>query len=75
MRTAKLVVLGSINADHILNIDQFPQPGETVTGHHYQLAFGGKEQTRRLLLGAVAQTPYLLLVLGKIVPAKISLTS
>lgn len=42
MRTAKLVVLGSINADHILNIDQFPQPGETVTGHHYQLAFGGK---------------------------------
>ncbi|PLB91100.1 ribokinase, partial [Klebsiella pneumoniae] len=28
----KLVVLGSINADHILNLDAFPTPGETVTG-------------------------------------------
>ncbi len=43
MKTAgKLVVLGSINADHILNLDAFPTPGETVTGHHYQVAFGGK---------------------------------
>ncbi|KAA5736030.1 ribokinase, partial [Acinetobacter baumannii] len=32
MKTAgKLVVLGSINADHILNLDAFPTPGETVT--------------------------------------------
>ncbi len=32
MKTAgKLVVLGSINADHILNLDAFPTPGET--GH------------------------------------------
>ena len=49
MKTAgKLVVLGSINADHILNLEAFPTPGETVTGHHYQVAFGGKGQTRRL---------------------------
>jgi ribokinase len=41
MKTAgKLVVLGSINADHILNLDAFPTPGETVTGNHYQVAFG-----------------------------------
>lgn len=26
METGKLVVLGSINADHILNIEQFPRP-------------------------------------------------
>ena len=37
-----LVVLGSINADHILNLQSFPTPGETVTGNHYQVAFGGK---------------------------------
>jgi len=43
MKTAgKLVVLGSINADHILNLNAFPTPGETVTGTHYQVAFGGK---------------------------------
>ena len=35
-----LVVLGSINADHILNLQSFPTPGETVTGNHYQVAFG-----------------------------------
>lgn len=48
MKTAgKLVVLGSINADHILNLESFPTPGETVTGHHYQVAFGGKGLTSR----------------------------
>ncbi|MBG6249372.1 MULTISPECIES: ribokinase [Symbiopectobacterium] len=42
MKTGKLVVLGSINADHILNLAHFPQPGETVIGKQYQVAFGGK---------------------------------
>ena len=42
MATGKLVVLGSINADHILNIEQFPRPGETVIGKQYKVAFGGK---------------------------------
>lgn len=38
----QLVVLGSINVDHILNVPAFPQAGQTITGQHYQLAFGGK---------------------------------
>lgn len=38
----QLVVLGSINVDHILNVPQFPHVGQTVTGQQYQLAFGGK---------------------------------
>ncbi|KER01593.1 ribokinase [Photorhabdus temperata] len=42
MGTAKLAVLGSINADHILNLESFPRPGETVIGKQYQIAFGGK---------------------------------
>ena len=47
MKTAgNLVVLGSINADHILNLESFPTPGETVTGNHYQVAFGGKGANR-----------------------------
>lgn len=75
MRTAKLVVLGSINADHILNIDQFLNREKRSQGTIISSLSAVREQTRRLLLGAVAQTPYLLLVLGKIVPAKISLTS
>lgn len=56
MKTAgKLVVLGSINADHILNLDAFPTPGETVTGHHYQVAFGGKGANGRLPPDAAGQ--------------------
>lgn len=52
MKTAgKLVVLGSINADHILNLESFPAPGETVTGHHYQVAFGGKGANQAVAAG------------------------
>ncbi|MBF7682532.1 ribokinase [Acinetobacter sp. B5B] len=38
----KLVVLGSINADHILRLEHFPHPGQTLHGESYQVAFGGK---------------------------------
>ncbi|EMF4355835.1 ribokinase [Providencia rettgeri] len=51
MATAKLVVLGSINADHILNVKQFPQPGETVRGDHYQVEFGGKGANQAVAAG------------------------
>ena len=52
MKTAgKLVVLGSINADHILNLESFPTPGETVTGQHYQVAFGGKGANQAVAAG------------------------
>lgn len=52
MKTAgKLVVLGSINADHILNLEHFPTPGETVTGNQYQVAFGGKGANQAVAAG------------------------
>lgn len=49
--TGKLVVLGSINADHILNLEHFPTPGETVTGQGYQVAFGGKGANQAVAAG------------------------
>ena len=52
MKTAgNLVVLGSINADHILNLESFPAPGETVTGNQYQVAFGGKGANQAVAAG------------------------
>ena len=52
MKTAgNLVVLGSINADHILNPESFPTPGETVTGNQYQVAFGGKGANQAVAAG------------------------
>ncbi|ELY2671229.1 ribokinase [Cronobacter sakazakii] len=47
----QLVVLGSINADHILNLEAFPAPGETVTGSQYQVAFGGKGANQAVAAG------------------------
>ncbi|EOV9549856.1 ribokinase [Cronobacter sakazakii] len=47
----QLIVLGSINADHILNLEAFPAPGETVTGSQYQVAFGGKGANQAVAAG------------------------
>ncbi|PHM58730.1 ribokinase [Xenorhabdus sp. KK7.4] len=51
MSVAKLAVMGSINVDHILNIKFFPQPGETVQGKQYQVAFGGKGANQAVAAG------------------------
>lgn len=50
-KAEKLVVLGSINADHILNLNNFPTPGETVIGQDYQVAFGGKGANQAVAAG------------------------
>ncbi|NRA52771.1 MAG: ribokinase [Gammaproteobacteria bacterium] len=39
---SKLVVLGSVNADHVLEVATFAQPGETLLGHGYRIIPGGK---------------------------------
>ncbi|PHM30631.1 ribokinase [Xenorhabdus innexi] len=51
MRMGKLTVMGSINVDHILNLKSFPQPGETVQGTEYQVAFGGKGANQAVAAG------------------------
>ncbi|AHG74881.1 Ribokinase [Mannheimia varigena USDA-ARS-USMARC-1296] len=38
----KFTVLGSINADHVISVPYFAKPGETLTGHSYHIAYGGK---------------------------------
>ena len=37
-----LTVLGSINADHVISVPHFAKPGETLLGHNYHIAYGGK---------------------------------
>lgn len=50
-KNGRLAVLGSINADHILNLNQFPRPGETVIGKQYYVAFGGKGANQAVAAG------------------------
>lgn len=42
MARKPLIVLGSVNADHILQVKDLPRAGETVTGHGYRVVPGGK---------------------------------
>lgn len=42
MQDKKILVLGSINADHVMLVEQFPRPGETVAGSSYSIFAGGK---------------------------------
>lgn len=47
----KLVVLGSVNADHVLSVPRFPKPGETLTGSDYHIAYGGKGANQAVAAG------------------------
>jgi len=47
----KVVVLGSINIDHVLQVPHFPRPGETLSGTHYQMSFGGKGANQAVAAG------------------------
>jgi ribokinase len=38
----QLTVLGSVNADHVIKVDHFPRPGETLHGQSYAVIAGGK---------------------------------
>ncbi|MCL6270876.1 ribokinase [Sansalvadorimonas sp. 2012CJ34-2] len=38
----KIIVLGSVNADHVIQTPKLPRPGETVAGTSYQVIPGGK---------------------------------
>ena len=37
------MILGSVNADDILNAAHFP-PGETISGNHFKMVFGKANQ-------------------------------
>jgi len=47
----KMVVLGSINIDHVLQVPHFPRPGETLSGTHYQMSYGGKGANQAVAAG------------------------
>ncbi|PTU03209.1 ribokinase, partial [Pseudomonas sp. HMWF031] len=37
-----IINFGSINIDHVYQVDHFVQPGETLASTHYQTLLGGK---------------------------------
>lgn len=66
MSSKKLIVLGSVNIDHILNVSDFPKPGETLAGSSYQFSFGGKGANQTVAAGRLgANIQFLLTAVGE----------
>jgi uncharacterized protein (TIGR03437 family) len=40
--SARIIVVGSLNMDFVVQVERLPAPGETVTGHGFQMTPGGK---------------------------------
>ena len=51
----KIVVLGSVNADHVIQTPKLPRPGETVAGSHYQVIPGGKGANQAVACALISQ--------------------
>ncbi len=60
----KLVVLGSTNIDHILNVPYFLAPGETLSAHQYQVALGGKGANQAVAAGRAGANIQFITALG-----------
>lgn len=60
----KLVVLGSTNIDHILNVPYFLAPGETLSAHQYQVAMGGKGANQAVAAGRAGANIQFITALG-----------
>jgi len=46
-----IIVVGSLNLDFVARIDKLPRPGETVSGHAFQMLPGGKGANQAYAVG------------------------
>lgn len=61
----RLTVLGSVNADHVLNIPRFPQAGETLSGSGYQVIAGGKGANQAMAAARMGASLALIAMVGE----------
>ena len=55
----QITVVGSLNMDFVVSVERLPAPGETVTGHDFQMLPGGKGANQACAagkLGAAGRT-------------------
>ena len=45
-----VINFGSINIDHVYQVEHFVQPGETIASHNYQQLLGGKGANQSIAL-------------------------
>jgi ribokinase len=54
-----LIVFGSINLDLVTKTPRLPLPGESLTGHNFFTAFGGKGANQAVMAARLGMTTYL----------------
>jgi len=65
MNTAKIVVVGSYNTDLVMNVERLPQSGETLIGHNFREAPGGKGSNQAVQAARLGATVAFIGCLGK----------
>lgn len=53
----RIVNIGSINVDHVYEVDHFVRPGETLNSKGYQIFAGGKGFNQSIALGRAGAAP------------------
>ncbi|MBR1539911.1 MAG: ribokinase [Clostridia bacterium] len=49
----KILVIGSLNMDFVINTDKMPAPGETVLGNNFMMSPGGKGANQAYAIGKI----------------------
>ncbi|MBW3165118.1 ribokinase [Ferrimonas balearica] len=62
---ATLTVLGSINVDHLLQVDHFPRPGQTLTANQYDIVAGGKGANQAVAAARLGATTTMIGCVGE----------
>ena len=75
MTAKKILVLGSVNADHVLDMQSFPTPGETKVGSNYRVVAGGKGANQAVACARLGGTTQLLACVGDDVDGHGTITS
>ncbi|WP_108651265.1 ribokinase [Dongshaea marina] len=64
MTQKNIVVLGSVNLDHAVQSPRLPQQGETIMGHSYQQARGGKGANQAVAAARLGAKPSFIACVG-----------
>jgi len=62
--SARVVVVGSLNVDSTSYVEAFPQPGETIRSHGFQVALGGKGSNQAVAAHVVGASADLVARIG-----------
>ncbi|WP_257284953.1 ribokinase [Endozoicomonas sp. SESOKO1] len=61
----QILVLGSINVDHVLRVDCLPKPGQTITASSYDIMAGGKGANQAVACARLGGNTHMMAAIGQ----------